>query len=91
MLRLPSSLQVFTISATVALCGLMVAESRGDKPAGELKSYKQEISGTDVSFEMVAIPGGEFLMGSPDSEANRGDDEGPQVKVKIDPFWIGKY
>ncbi len=61
------------------------------EPAGKLKSYTQEVSGTDVSFEMVAIPGGEFLMGSPDSEADRGDDEGPQVRVKVDPFWIGKY
>lgn len=91
MLRLPSSFRVFTISATVTLCGLTIAESLAAEPAGELKSYKQEISGTDVSFEMVAIPGGEFLMGSPGAEANRGDDEGPQVKVKIDPFWIGKY
>jgi formylglycine-generating enzyme required for sulfatase activity len=30
-------------------------------------------------------------MGSPESEANRGDDEGPQVKKAIKPFWMGKY
>ena len=40
---------------------------------------------------MVPIPGGEYLLGSPASEADRGDDEGPQVKVKIEPFWMGKY
>ncbi len=29
-------------------------------------------------------------MGSPASEADRSDDEGPQVRVKVEPFWIGK-
>ena len=43
-----------------------------------------------VSFDMVAVPGGEFVMGSPSSEVNRKEDEGPQVKVRLNPFWIGK-
>ena len=30
-------------------------------------------------------------MGSPAGEAGRSDDEGPQRKVKISPFWMGKY
>ncbi len=29
-------------------------------------------------------------MGSPASEKDRKDDEGPQVEVKIEPFWMGK-
>lgn len=64
------------------------AEAKSEK---EMKAYKQTIPGTEVSYEMVPIPGGEFLMGSPDSEAGRQKDEGPQVKVKIEPFWMGKY
>ena len=39
---------------------------------------------------MVPIPGGEFVMGSPDTEAGRKPDEGPQHKVKISPFWMGR-
>ena len=39
---------------------------------------------------MVPIPGGTFKMGSPASEKDRKDDEGPQVEVKIEPFWMGK-
>jgi formylglycine-generating enzyme required for sulfatase activity len=31
------------------------------------------------------------MMGSPESEEGRNDDEGPQHQVKIDPFWMGKY
>ena len=57
----------------------------------KMKGYTAAIPGTEVTFDMVPIPGGEFLMGSPQSEADRKDDEGPQVKVKIDPFWMGKY
>jgi sulfatase modifying factor 1 len=52
--------------------------------------YTESIPGTDVTFEMVPIPGGEFLLGSRAGEADRGDDEGPQVRVRIAPFWIGK-
>jgi formylglycine-generating enzyme required for sulfatase activity len=39
---------------------------------------------------MVPVPGGEFVIGSPVDEADRADDEGPQVRVKIEPYWIGK-
>ena len=53
--------------------------------------YTQELSGTDLKFDMLAIPGGEFLMGSPENEPGRRPDEGPQHPVKISPFWIGKH
>ena len=57
----------------------------------KMEPYKTTIPNTDVSFEMVPIPGGEFVMGTPDSESGRRNDEGPQHKVRIDPFWMGKY
>ena len=44
-----------------------------------------------TGMEFVKIPGGEFLMGSPDSEDGRYKDEGPQHRVRIDGFWMGKY
>jgi formylglycine-generating enzyme required for sulfatase activity len=40
---------------------------------------------------MVPVPGGEFLMGSPETEAERQTDEGPQHKVRVEPFWMGQY
>jgi formylglycine-generating enzyme required for sulfatase activity len=60
------------------------------RPA-EHKAYAETIPGTTVRFDMVPIPGGTFLMGSPAGEAGRGDDEGPQHWVTIRPFWMGKY
>ena len=44
-----------------------------------------------VCPEMVLLPGGAFLMGSPPDETGRYDDEGPQRRVQIDGFAAGKH
>ncbi|MCX7824240.1 MAG: SUMF1/EgtB/PvdO family nonheme iron enzyme [Verrucomicrobiae bacterium] len=67
----------------------IIAKADVSDPA-QMKPYKATIPGTEIQFEMLPIPGGEFLMGSPDNEPGRKPDEGPQVKVKVDPFWMGK-
>ncbi len=41
--------------------------------------------------EMVVIPAGRFLMGSPASEAGRDADEGPQRWVDVPRFAMGKF
>ena len=53
-------------------------------------AYTEKFLGTDVTFDMVPIPGGTFAMGSPDNEPGRNADEGPQHEVKLRPFWMGK-
>ncbi len=45
----------------------------------------------NVPLEMVLVPAGSFVMGSPDTEQDREVSEGPQHKVKVDSFWMGKY
>ena len=58
--------------------------------AAQMKAYTGTVPRShDAPFQMVPIPGGEFLMGSPATEKNRQPDEGPQVKVRIEPFWMG--
>lgn len=57
----------------------------------DLKPYTEHIPGLGHGLDMVAIPAGEFTMGSAADEKNRKDDEGPQHKVKIDAFWMAKY
>src|SRR5207253_3602865 len=42
---------------------------------------------SDFSYVMVPIKGGEFTMGSPETEAGHSADE-EQHKVKISPFWM---
>lgn len=59
-------------------------------PADGMEAYTVELPDADVSFDMVPLPGGTFLLGSPEDEEGRKDDEGPQVEVTVDPFWIGK-
>jgi formylglycine-generating enzyme required for sulfatase activity len=41
--------------------------------------------------EMVVIPAGSFIMGSPETEDGRSDAEGPQHRVRIESFALGKY
>jgi formylglycine-generating enzyme required for sulfatase activity len=44
-----------------------------------------------ITLEMVNLPAGEFLMGSPDSDSDASDDEKPPHQVKVNSFAIGKY
>ena len=59
--------------------------------SGFMVPYTAKIPGSEIEFTMMPIAGGEFTMGSPQDEEDRRDDEGPQFKVKVEPFWIGKY
>ena len=45
----------------------------------------------DVCPEMVVVPAGSFIMGSPEKEEGRDADEGPQQTVTIASFAIGKF
>ena len=92
------------LAATVAICcsvsfagqpGLVKSKPASGRfvktDAGYMVPYTQTIPGSEITFEMVPIPGGVFTMGSPDSEAKRSSNEGPQFQVKVEPCWMGKY
>ncbi len=57
---------------------------------GYMVPYSFTIPGTDVAIEMIPVPGGTFKLGSPPGEADRRDDEGPQIEVIVDPMWVAK-
>jgi len=67
-----------------------IAAKQTETTESQMKAYTNTIPGTQVTFALVPIPGGEFVMGSPGSEPGRKPDEGPQHKVKISPFWMGR-
>jgi formylglycine-generating enzyme required for sulfatase activity len=67
--------------------GYILAVSK-EQVEADMKAYTNTIPGTSVTYAMVPIPAGEFLMGSPNTEAKRVEDEGPQHRVKIEPFWM---
>ncbi|MCS5692248.1 SUMF1/EgtB/PvdO family nonheme iron enzyme [Cyanobium sp. FGCU-6] len=50
----------------------------------------QQPLGGGVALEMVPIPAGEFLMGSPEGELGRSPAEGPQHRVRLAPFSMGR-
>ncbi len=62
------------------------AEPRPSGNAGEVKTFTVK----GVSFTMIRVPAGEFMMGSPSSESGRDDDE-TQHRVRISKdYWIGE-
>jgi len=59
-----------------------------DKLAGKLQkneNYTNTIPGTDVKYEMIAIPGGKYVRGGTEK------GEMPKKEVTVDPFWMQKY
>jgi len=53
-------------------------------------NYTEYIPGTNISFEMVAIPADTFNIGNPPDAPFTDEDETPQRQVALSPYWIGK-
>ncbi|NEP53311.1 MAG: SUMF1/EgtB/PvdO family nonheme iron enzyme, partial [Moorea sp. SIO3C2] len=53
--------------------------------------YFTQNLGNGVDLKMVYIPKGNLLMGSPESEKGSDGSERPQHRVRIQPFFLGKY
>ncbi len=81
------------LGVSVTLSMLLLGQAEAPKypvvEENKLKNFTEKLT-ERVSFDMVAIPGGTFLMGSPANEADRQGDEGPQHPVKLKAFWMGK-
>ncbi|MBW4427439.1 MAG: SUMF1/EgtB/PvdO family nonheme iron enzyme [Nostoc desertorum CM1-VF14] len=52
-------------------------------------NFFAEELGKSVTLEMVSIPGGTYMMGSPEFEGDA--DERPRHKVTVKPFFMGKF
>ncbi len=80
------SLQTFDFE-TVTVDAQGNINNRSNRQA---KYFAQDL-GNGVTLEIVQIPGGKFLMGSPAGEKERQSDEGPQHPVTVPGFFMGKY
>ncbi|REJ48405.1 MAG: serine/threonine-protein kinase pkn1 [Microcystis flos-aquae DF17] len=61
----------------------------GDSPNPQTSFTENLPNG--ITLEMVSLPAGEFLMGSPDSDSDAQSREKPQHQVQVNSFAIGKY
>jgi formylglycine-generating enzyme required for sulfatase activity len=82
------SLAATSLVAPVSLAGS--ASRSAQAAAAAFAPYTEAIPDTKVSFDMVPVAAGEYTMGSPANEAGRDAEEGPQAKVKVGAFWMGK-
>jgi formylglycine-generating enzyme required for sulfatase activity len=60
------------------------------KSDGKANRYIEQIN-ENITLEMVAIPGGKFMRGSPAEELGHFFDESPQHLVKVPDFYLGRY
>ena len=72
---------------TFAACG---SDDDDEKGVDAPKFQNQTITVGGVSFKMIAVEGGTFLMGSPESDADASDDEKPQHEVTLSNYYIGE-
>ena len=54
------------------------------------ENFTETVPGTKAAIRMIAVPGGEFTMGSSEKEPFHSADEGPAKKVKVSPFFMGE-
>ncbi len=59
-------------------------------PVTAFENFTEQIPGSAVSFNMIAIPGGTFTLGSPENESYRQEDEGPAVEVRLSSFFMAE-
>ncbi len=81
---------VKAVLAEIERAPLPVTDSEASTPSA-MKKYTELVEHTDAKFEMTPIPGGKFLMGSPETEVGREADEGPQHEVEVSPFWMSTF
>src|SRR6186997_1268337 len=75
-----------------ALCAPAVAQAPLTAAQEQALKAGDGFRECDGCPQMVVIPAGAFLMGSPESEADRDANEGPQRRVTIaKPFALGKF
>jgi len=67
--------------------GMKVYRYSKDEPAKKEKAGKTEVFG---NMEFCYIPGGTYMMGSPETEDGRHIDEN-QHSVTVSHFWMGRY
>jgi len=76
----------------VAKIHALVAGKPDHPEPAAMAAYTEKVPAeSPVDVEMLPIPGGTFTMGSPETEAKRKPNEGPQRRVTVAPFWMARH
>ena len=62
-----------------------------NKRQGQNQCYEESLAEGVRPLEMMRIPSGSFLMGSPENELERFSWEGPQHEVALSQFFMARY
>jgi len=83
---------IILCAAFLALCIPAVkAPGKSDKEGKYSPNYTETVtakSGEKISFKMVLIPGGKFVMGCSKDDPSPKADEKPSHEVSLDPFYL---
>ena len=77
-------------TATIKIGGILSNKLSIIRQMSQAEHLTEDLGG-GVKLEMVSIPAGSFLMGSPQCEEGVFANEMPQHLVKIPGFYMGKY
>nr|MDP2191637.1 SUMF1/EgtB/PvdO family nonheme iron enzyme [Rhodoferax sp.] len=98
----PPQLTAKPVSAPAPIEAEKQAKQQGAAQAAKVKELESKLTAARVLVpgqviqdcpycpKMVVIPAGTFTMGSPDSEAGRSGDEGPQHSARVEKFLLGQ-
>lgn len=106
MKKILSAILIGTLALSLAGCGQRqtpdgsqteydsdnneAAETGGEPAEHTSENPAQEIRPAEVPEDFVLIEGGSFQMGSPETEAWRGEDE-TQHSVTVSDFYMSRY
>ena len=66
-----------------------MAQLRIKRKPKQVQGFVEDLNG--VPLDMILIPSGSFLMGSPSDEDGNDQDESPQHRVTVPMFFMGRY
>jgi formylglycine-generating enzyme required for sulfatase activity len=80
-----------TLVLPAFLAALLAPHAEAQRKTDDAGAGGRAVRDCPVCPDLVVLPAGEFMMGSPESERGRNRDEGPQRKVAVQSFAIGKF